>query len=220
MRTFAGMWAVVPVKDLGGAKQRLSRVLDQAGRSALYRAMLEDVLDALCTARTLAGVLVVTRDPWAAAQARGRGARVLEEAHNSGHTAASTMGARHLASHGAEGMLQVPGDLPLLRADDVDALLAVHAPAPAITIAPSRDERGSNAVACSPADLLPLRFGDDSYFPHIARARSLGVEPRVVRREGFALDVDTPEDLDALRAAPGQTRAHRHLRASGACPGP
>jgi 2-phospho-L-lactate guanylyltransferase len=213
------MWAVVPVKDLDGVKQRLSPALDQARRSALYRAMLESVLDALRAAGSLAGVLVVTRDSWAAEQARTRGALVLREMRNEGHTAASTLGARHLARHGADGMLQVPGDLPLLSAVDVDALLAVHGPAPAVTIAPSRDEQGSNAVACSPPDLLPLRFGDNSYFPHIARARALGVEPRVVRRDGFALDVDTPEDLSALLALPGSTRAHAYLRAIGAASG-
>ena len=70
-------------------------------------------------------------------------------------------------------------------------------------------------MACSPADLLPLRFGDDSYFPHLARARALGVEPVVVRREGFALDVDTPQDLQALMAVPGTTRAHAYLDAVG-----
>ena len=215
MYSFSGMWAVVPVKDLDGAKQRLAPALDQPRRTALYRAMLESVLDALAGSRRLAGVLVVTRDAWAAEQARARGARVLEERRNAGHTAASTLGAAHLARHGAAGMLQVPGDLPLLAARDVDALLAAHGPAPAVTIAPSRDEQGSNAVACSPADLLPLRFGDDSYFPHLARARALGVEPVVVRREGFALDVDTPQDLQALMAVPGTTRAHAYLDAVG-----
>jgi len=220
MERVSGMWAVVPVKDLDGAKQRLAPALDQHRRTALYRAMLQGVLDALAASSRLAGVLVVTRDPWAAEQARARGARVLEEQRNAGHTAASTLGATHLARHGAEGMLQVPGDLPLLATHDVDALLAVHGRAPAVTIAPSRDEQGSNAVACSPADLLPLRFGDDSYFPHLARARALGVEPAIVRRDGFALDVDTPDDLQALVAAPGKTLAHAYLEAIGFRPEP
>jgi len=215
MDAFSGIWAVVPVKDLEGAKQRLASALDQGRRTALYRAMLEGVLDALCASRRLAGVLVVTRDAWAGEQARARGARVLGEPRNDGHTAASTLGASHLAGHGAEGMLQIPGDLPLLAARDVDALLAEHGRAPAVTIAPSRDEQGSNAVACSPPDLLPLRFGAYSYFPHLARARALGVEPVVVRREGFALDVDTPQDLEALLAVPGKTRAHVYLEEIG-----
>ena len=211
MTEFKGIWAVVPVKDLGGAKQRLAGTLDQARRTALYRCMLQGVLDALRDARQLGGVLVVTRDPWAIEQARSRDAVVLEEPKNEGHTAASTAGAAYLARHGATGMLQVPGDLPLLAAADIDALLAQHGDAPAVTIAPSRDELGSNALACSPADLLPMRFGDDSYFPHLARARELGVEPTIIRCDGFALDVDTPEDLSALLARHERTPAHEYL---------
>ena len=215
MTDFKGIWAVVPVKDLGGAKQRLASALDQGCRTALYRCMLQGVLDALRDARRLAGVLVVTRDPWAIEQARERAALVLEEPQNEGHTAASSLGAAYLAQHGASGMLQVPGDLPLLAATDIDALLAQHAGAPAVTIAPSRDELGSNALACSPADLLPLRFGDDSYFPHLARARKLGVEPRIIHRDGFALDVDTPEDLGVLLARSERTPAHEYLESIG-----
>ncbi len=215
MGEYAGMWAVVPVKDLAAAKQRLAGALDQRQRAALYRAMLEDVLDALAGAARLAGTLVVTRDPWATQQAQRRGMRVLAEACNRGHTAASTLGARRLAEGGATGMLQVPGDLPLLSAADVDALLAVHGPAPAVTLAPSRDRRGSNAVACSPADLLPLRFGDDSFYPHLQRAHALGVAARIVERDGFALDVDTPHDLQALQARAGATRAHACLESLG-----
>ena len=220
--SLTGTWAVVPVKDLDHAKQRLAPALDQALRSELYRAMLRDVLDALAAATRLAGVLIVTRDRFALEEARRRGARVLEEPSSRGHTAASTLGARHLAAAGAGAMLQVPGDLPALSGEDVDALLAVHGQAPAVTIAPSRDRLGSNGVACSPPDLLPLRFGDDSFYPHLDRARALGVEPVVVEREGFALDVDTPEDLAVMlrRAVGTHTAAFVREHALGAAPDP
>ncbi len=115
-------------------------------------------------------------------------------------------------------MLQVPGDLPLLQSGDVDALVASHDPAPAVTIAPSRDHRGSNAVLCSPPDVLPLRFGEDSFVPHLARALSLGVQPRIRQCEGFGFDVDTPSDLLAL-LEPRSRQPGRHtcsyLRDSG-----
>jgi 2-phospho-L-lactate guanylyltransferase len=112
-------------------------------------------------------------------------------------------------------MLQVPGDLPLLSACDIDALIEAHGDAPAVTIAPSRDKLGSNGVACSPPNLLPLRFGDDSFFPHLKRAQDLGIEPRVIEREGLALDVDTPDDLITFLASPSTTRAYRYLIESG-----
>jgi 2-phospho-L-lactate guanylyltransferase len=206
---------VVPVKDLHHAKQRLAGVLDAAERGALFAAMLEDVLGALAASEGLAGILVVTRDSQARDLAARYGARVLVEAENCGHTAASSLGAATLAEEGAVGMLQVPADLPLLTAADIGAVLQAHAKAPSITLAPSRDRRGSNAVACSPPDLLPLCFGDDSFFPHLERARTLGIEPRIVERPGLALDVDTPADLAAFLATPSATKAYAYLAQSG-----
>ncbi|MGH6920584.1 MAG: hypothetical protein ACREJ0_23105, partial [Geminicoccaceae bacterium] len=111
--------------------------------------------------------------------------------------------------------VQVPADLPLLAPADIAALLQAHGRAPSITLAPSRDRLGSNAVACSPPDLLPLRFGDDSFYPHLERARGLGVEPTIVERPGLALDVDTPADLGVFLAAPSATRAYAYLMRSG-----
>ncbi len=211
----SGLWAVMPIKNINQAKQRLADFLSGEERQDLFRAMIEDVLEALSMSRALAGMLVVTRDPEAEQLAARYGAELLIEEHNTGHTAASSLGARTLAEAGAAGMLQVPGDLPLLSADDIDALIATHGEAPAVTIAPSRDKLGSNGVACSPPDLLPLRFGDNSFFPHVARARELGAEPIIVERHGFALDVDTPDDLKTFLETASNGRAHRYLIESG-----
>jgi 2-phospho-L-lactate guanylyltransferase len=82
----------------------------------------------------------------------------------------------------------------------------------AFTITPARDERGSNAVLCSPAGAVPLRFGEDSFFPHLAAARARGIEPEVVRLPRIALDIDTPQDLALLLGTHARTRAHALLR--------
>ena len=211
----SGLWVVMPVKDLANAKQRLAGVLSADERHALFRAMLEDVLSALAAAERLAGILMVTRDPEARALAGRYGARVLAEEANRGHTAASTFGARTLAREGVPGMLQLPADIPLVTPADIEALARAHGPAPAVTLAPSHDQRGSNAVACSPPDLLPLRFGDDSFFPHLRRAHALGIEPQIVQRPGLALDIDTPDDLRAFLATPSATRGYAFLAESG-----
>ena len=205
----------MPVKDLQQAKQRLAGVLGAEERQGLFRAMLEDVLSALTATTGLAGILMVSRDPQARDLAARHGARVLVEETNRGHTAASTFGARTLAREGAAGMLQLPADLPLVTPADISALLQAHRAAPAVTIAPSRDRQGSNALACSPPDLLPLRFGDDSFLPHLQRARGLGVEPRIIERRGLALDIDTPDDLRTFLATPSDTRAYAYLMQSG-----
>jgi 2-phospho-L-lactate guanylyltransferase len=209
------IWAVVPVKDLQGAKQRLADVLSAKERQELFAAMLEDVLCALAASSGLSGILVVTRDRLGQRLAARYGARVLVEEESRGHTAASSLGAGTLRQEGVGGMVQVPADLPLLAPGDIQALLRVHGQAPAVTLSPARDQRGTNAVVCSPPDLLPLRFGDDSFAAHMRRARSLSIEPKIVRRPALALDLDTPADLGAFLAIPSETRARVYLSASG-----
>ena len=208
------MWAVVPVKDMTVAKQRLADVLAADERLELFHAMLSDVLGAIATA-PLDGVLVVTRDARAAALARDHGARVLDEARNDGQTAAVARAAALLAEEGTGSMVTIPGDVPLVTAAEIGCVRAAHGEAPAMTIVPADDGRGSNCIVCSPPTAVPLRFGNDSFRPHLAAARERGIEPRVVRLPGLGLDVDTPADLMALLTRPAATRSHAYLEASG-----
>ena len=121
-----------------------------------------------------------------------------------------TGAAHRLAAQGL-GLLTVPGDIPLVEPDDIRALLAAHDAASGFTIVPARDEMGSNAILCSPADAVPLRFGDNSFFPHLAAARARGLEPHIVRCPRIALDIDTPDDLALFLATPSRTRARALL---------
>jgi 2-phospho-L-lactate/phosphoenolpyruvate guanylyltransferase len=200
--------AVVPVKDTNEAKQRLATVLSRARRQELALAMLEDVLAALAVVTELASILVVTVDPAAAEIAVRYGAHVMREGAREGHTGAVAAAALRLAN---ESMLALPGDIPLLQPNDVRQLLSGHRSDRAFTIVPARDLRGSNAVICSPAAAVPLRFGSDSFYPHLDAARSCGIEPEVVRLPRIALDIDTPEDLALFLRTPASTRARALL---------
>jgi 2-phospho-L-lactate guanylyltransferase len=207
------VWAVVPVKELDRAKERLAPVLPPERRRALMLAMLEDVLTALAATPGLGGLAVVTVDAGARRLAARYGARIIEIGARDGHSGAVAAAARLLAAEGCPGMLTVPGDIPLVTPAEITQLLASHShrPAPAFTIAPSRDNRGSNAIICSPPDAVPLRFGEDSFFPHLQAAEACGIRPTVLRLPGIALDIDTPEDLAALTLVPSATRAHALL---------
>ena len=107
-----GMWAVVPVKRLGDAKQRLASVLGPDERRALFRAMLEDVLAVLTSTTGLDGIAVVSSDAEVAALAAQYGARLIADGVDQGHTAAVTAGARRLASEGVDAIFTLPGDCP------------------------------------------------------------------------------------------------------------
>jgi len=211
------VWAVVPIKEVGGAKQRLAGLLTAEQRHALAITMAADVLTALSEVRGLAGLLVVTRDAAAAALARRLGARVTDEGALDGHTGAVMAATRILLREGRGGLLQVPGDIPRITAAEVEAVLAAHRPAPSFTIVPAHDERGSNAVLLSPPDAVPLRFGDDSFFPHLDAARAQGIEPTIVPLPGIGMDIDHPADLARFvrMTPPAPTRTLAYLDASG-----
>jgi 2-phospho-L-lactate guanylyltransferase len=210
------IWAALPVKEFADAKQRLSPLLTPPQRESLAATMLEDVLAALARAN-LAGILVNTLDPLATELAHRYGARVITDDARSGHTGAVAAMARVLTREGRAGMLALPGDIPRVTAAEIDALIAARRKAPSFTIAPAHDELGSNGVLCLPPEAMPLRFGDNSYFPHLATARRHGIEPTIVPLPGFALDIDHPDDLRAfLHAAPAMpTRTLALLRGFG-----
>jgi 2-phospho-L-lactate/phosphoenolpyruvate guanylyltransferase len=213
----SGVWAVVPVKELEGAKQRLSSALSPDERHLLARTMLEDVLEAVSAVKELAGVLVVTVDPVATSLASRYGARIVTEGALEGHTGAVTAAARLLVREGRAGMMTMPGDIPRLSSAEIAATLAAHRAAPAFSIVPAHDDLGSNAIICSPPDAVPLRFGEDSFYPHLDAARVRGIEPLIVRHPGIGMDIDNPVDLVTfLRMSPRvSTRTLAFLEQSG-----
>jgi 2-phospho-L-lactate guanylyltransferase len=211
------VWAVVPVKELTDAKQRLSSRLSLEERRALATIMLEDVLDAVSAVEALAGILVVTIDPVAASLASRYGARVATEGAREGHTGAVSAAGRLLVREGRAGMMTLPGDIPLISSTEIAATLAAHRPAPAFTIVPAHDELGSNTIILSPPDAVPLRFGENSFYPHLEAARARGIEPLIVRQPGIGMDIDHPVDLVAFlkMAPPVRTRTLAFLEQSG-----
>ena len=212
----SGIWAVIPVKELEGAKQRLSAFLSPEERQVLAVTMMEEVLAALAGTTRLAGVALVTLEARAAAIARREGWRVIEQGARDGHTGSVEAGRRVLAAGGAAGILTLPIDIPAATPAEIDAALAAHA-APGFTIVPAHDEQGSNTVIVSPPLAVALRFGDNSYFPHLDAARAAGLAPAIVRQPGIAMDIDHPADLASFLRLPHSrgTRTRALLEAMG-----
>ena len=211
--------AVLPIKDFRQAKQRLAGFLSAVERRQVCEAMAEDVLDILSRVSELSEIIVVTRDERAFELAACHGARVLAEPSNDGQSAAVERAAAALGRAGVESLLQVPGDVPGASADEIAAVLAAHGRAsdgaPAVTLVPSYDRRGTNCVLCSPPDALPFAFGHDSFEPHCEAARAQGIAPRIIALPGLGLDIDTPDDLRAFVARPAAGRTLDYLRESG-----
>jgi 2-phospho-L-lactate/phosphoenolpyruvate guanylyltransferase len=205
------LWAVVPAKSLAEAKQRLAGVLTPEERQDLARAMLGDVLAALAAVPSLAGSLVVTRDAELAALGRSFGAHIMTDLRHEGPTSAVTIAATWLAAEGASGMLAVPADVPLVTPAEIAAIVATMGSSPAITLVPALADMGTNAVALSPPDAIPLRFGLRSFFRHQEAALERGIAPRILRLPGLGLDVDRPDDLATFVSKPSATRSYAYL---------
>lgn len=200
--THRDIWAVVPIKELDGAKQRLAPLLSPQQRRALIEVMMTEVLEAVVTVPGLAGTIVVTLDPQATALAGRLGARVLTDGARDGHTGSVNAGLQLLAREGRGGMLTLPADIPAVTSQEISLVLGAHLPGRSFTISPAHDHMGSNTVICSPADAVPLRFGDNSYYPHLEAAQRCGIEPTVMHQPGIAMDIDHPADLAAFLALP------------------
>src|SRR6266508_2755401 len=169
--------ALMPVKGFRNAKQRLSRILGSAARELLAETMFRDVLRQARIARGLAGTFVVTGDDQVAAIASALGTEVIREAEERGETSAVDFARQKLQSAGCEAVLIIPADMPLVRAADIEQVLArvpEGATVPFALLVPSHDRLGTNALLLAPQG-LPFRY---------------------MENEHMALDIDEPKDLE------------------------
>lgn len=202
---------LIPVKNLSGAKQRLAAILDQHSRTRLAQAMLYDVLSTLHSWKNRPAVSVVTSDPYAETLAAKYKFEIIPDAENPGETGAIEMATQSCVERGIEWTLVIPADIPLIQPWELEEIL-VRAPGEGSVLAPAADGRGTNAAFRRPANLFPLRFGNDSFKPHHAAAQATGKPCVVLNLPGIAVDVDNPADLQQLISHAGETRSQRLAR--------
>ncbi len=211
------IFAVLPVKAPSNAKQRLSGLLSSAERTALARAMYEEVLAVLMAAKNAARgidqVVVATSDEPTAHRARRAGALVFEEQEQLGHSHSANAAARRAMALGARTVLLLPIDVPLVQRAEIEELAAAASRFGAV-IVPSFDGTGTNALALTPPDLMDAGFGPNSFVRHLERARATGATVEVLRPPGLVLDIDTPEDAAELLARAPQSKIAKLLLAS------
>jgi 2-phospho-L-lactate guanylyltransferase len=202
---------LIPVKSLAQAKQRLASVLSQPARTELAQAMLLDVLEALNQWVDRPAVSIVTSDSFALDLARQFSFETIADTRNRSETDAIEGATRVCESRGIDSTLVIPGDVPLIQPWELEKVLEA-APIEGTVLVPAADGRGTNAAFRRPSGLFPLRFGNDSFQPHLAAARATGKPCVVLSLAGIALDVDSPSDLQQLVAAPGETRSQQLAR--------
>lgn len=205
------IWAILPVKSLSNAKQRLSGVLAASQRKELARNCLLDVLDALADSALLDGVAIVSGDREALAIAQMRGLRHIVMNIDSGQSAAVTHASRELRNSGIVKTVTVPGDVPLVTSGEIDQVCRSIDDTPSLTFVPNSDSTGTNSIATSLPGLIPYQFGDNSFARHRRSAQSIRIEYKILHLPYLGLDIDTEQDLAQLVRHPTRTRSQEFL---------
>jgi 2-phospho-L-lactate guanylyltransferase len=208
--------AVLPVKRLGAAKQRLAAGLDSERRRELAGAMVADVLEAIGSARTIDRLIVVSGDPVAQELANKAGAEVVPDPEDTGHVEAALAGIARAEVEGAEQVVLLAGDCPLLDPRELDRLLT-GVPDRYVAVVPDRHGTGTNALLLSPPNAIVPAFGEGSRDRHVESARAAGIPFGVEELPSIELDLDTPADVIALtrELAKNPKRARRTAKALG-----
>lgn len=205
---------LIPVKGFTTAKQRLASLLSPVERSVFARAMLEDVLRALASCSGASPVAIITGDAGAQQVALRFGFDLIHDSDAAGETEAVAMATRVCIGRGVASVLVLPGDIPLVESREVKAVTsALSGPpdAPGVVLVPAHDGRGTNAALLRPPGLFELRFGNDSFEPHLMAARKSGQACEVLHLPGIGLDVDNAADVVQLLRAGTRTESQELL---------
>jgi 2-phospho-L-lactate guanylyltransferase len=189
---------LIPIKDPSNAKTRLAEFLSPDERRRLAWAMFEDVSRAIREASKPDRVVMVTSYAPAIDRARELKWDVLIEESQHSESASVDWASRVLAERGFDTVMRLPADLPLVRAEDIDALLSMKLDSPGALIVPSREGTGTNAIIRTPPALFPSRFGPNSLELHKTEAARVGVECVIVNNPRIVLDIDEPADVELL----------------------
>jgi 2-phospho-L-lactate guanylyltransferase len=195
--------AVVPIKHLATSKRRLASVLTLGNRMRLTLDMLEDVLKAI-RASTVKEAVVVGSDPRVRELAANAGFLYKDE-DGRGLNRAITGSIDWCMKRGAEAVLVLPGDIPLLSPVDINRIIKIAGDSePTVVLSPS-ENGGTNALFMRPPNLIPVSYGQGSFKKHINRIRARGVRPKVYYSPSVAFDIDSQKDLRRLLGTPTVT---------------
>lgn len=197
------------MKRFAEAKRRLATGIEDEQRLALVAAMLADVLEAIAQARMIERIVVVSDEPGAAAPAEDAGAELIPDTPGAGHSKATLAGIDHAVEAGAECVVLLPGDCPLLDPRELDRLLT-GVPEQYVAVVPDRHGTGTNALVLAPPGSIRPAFGEGSRDRHVSAAREAGIPFAVEEVPSLGLDLDTPADVVALTrelaSRPGRAR--------------
>lgn len=146
---------LIPIKEPPAGKTRLAPLLSAEERESLARVMLEDVIHAVRNARKPDRVAVVSSSDSIIGLALNLGWSALAETRQTSESASVDWASHLLGEWGFDVVMRLPADVPLVKGEDIDALVSVELSPSGALLVPSRDGTGTNAILRSPATLFP-----------------------------------------------------------------
>lgn len=188
-------WLLIPVKSLTEGKSRLQPVLDDDARRRLNQMLLMRILAAASEFPGSTRTAVISECASVLSLAADRGVLPIRQVAGGNLNDAVSQGVEVLRAMGAETILIVAADLPLVTSDDLMSIAARGNEKRELVIWTDKHRSGTNALHLPSKTALRFQFGPDSRAAHcrqgIAAAGAVSVQfnPRI------AFDIDTPEDL-------------------------
>jgi 2-phospho-L-lactate guanylyltransferase len=183
--------AVIPVKSLSTCKERLSSVLNVDERKEFVLSMLNDVLEA-ASSSMVNQTVIVGLDYLIQKIIESRAYFLLET--KKGLNNALEYATNWCVERGAEAILILPADIPLITAADINRMIQMSSEVASIVISPSRDG-GTNALMRKPPDVIKTHFGPGSFNRHVGEASKKGIQAKIYRSSRIYLDIDSIQDL-------------------------
>ena len=187
-------FTIIPIKGFKESKRRLSTVLSENQRKELVISMLSDVLRSVTETKSITETVVISPDPEILNFAERWGIIPLLEKGPPELNKAIVVARQFCMKEGAEAILVIPADIPLLKATDLSMLLKYRKKRlqEFVIICPSRNN-GTNALLLCPGNVIEPSFGEDSFTKHCEKAIAKNVPLKIVKSERISLDVDSPE---------------------------
>ncbi|MEP7290040.1 MAG: 2-phospho-L-lactate guanylyltransferase [Chloroflexota bacterium] len=208
------IWAIIPVKPFNRAKSRLAKALTPEQRQTLAEKMFRHSIEVLTSVPKIAGVMVISRDTKALGIARDYQVQTVQEAGTPELNAALLRGSQAAMSQGADGVLVLPADLPLVNVTDIEQILHLGRFNASVVLVPDRNTDGTNALLVNPPGFIPFSFGEGSFRRHTQLAEEANARIKVYRSETMGLDIDTPDDLALYKEITGEQLTPTHSESS------
>ena len=189
--------ALIPMKPLADGKARLAPVLEAGQRAALSLFMLARVILSARQAASVNEVWVAGGDHAVRRLAGAIGNRWLPD-DGAGLNRSLADGFSKAYGAGANAVLFLPGDLPLLTAPAIDRLVAQSQTLEKAVVTPAERDGGTNGLLRPKGPAFMPLLGPSSFHRHLDALRADRYQVVIHRSHQIGFDVDTPEDWEQL----------------------